>query len=55
MTVQVTALLVLFLGLALYILSVLAPKVAWLAPLGLILFGVGLFYWLPGNHAASIR
>lgn len=55
MNAQITALIVMILGLALYLLTLVAPKVAWLSPLALIMFGVGLFHWLPGYHTLSLR
>lgn len=55
MTAEINALVCMLVGLLLYLLSFTVPKLGWLAPLGLIMFGVGLFQWLPGNHAASLR
>jgi len=57
MSLNLTYLLVTLLGLTLYFLSIWVEKAFanWRTP-GLILFGVGLYYWLPaGAHALSIR
>jgi|GEM_PF-3522036 len=57
MSLNLTYLLVTLIGLALYFLSIWVPKpfANWRAP-GLILFGVGLYYWLPqGAHELAIR
>ena len=55
MNTQITALVIMVLGLCLYLLTLVVPRVAWLSPLALIMFGVGLFHWLPGNHTLSLR
>jgi hypothetical protein len=52
---MLTYLFVMLLGLALYLLGVSIPRLAWLSTLGIVIFGVALFYWLPGNHSASLR
>lgn len=55
MTAEISSLVCLLVGLLLYVLSFTVPKLGWLSPLGLIMFGVGLFHWLPGGHSVSIR
>ena len=55
MTAEINALVCMLVGLALFILALIAPKVAWIMPLALICFAVGLFHWLPGHHAASVK
>ncbi len=55
MSVFLTPLFVMLLGLVLYVLGYLVPKVAWLQPIAIVCFGVGLFHWLPGAHAAILR
>jgi len=57
MSLNLSYLIVTLVGLLLYFLSIWVPQAFgnWKTP-GLILFGVGLFYWLPaGAHALSIR
>lgn len=55
MNAQITALVVMILGLLLWILTLVAPRLAFLTPIALIMFGVGLFHWLPGYHNLSLH